>query len=160
MRIGYGFDVHKLVKKRKLILGGVEIPYELGLLGHSDADVLSHAIGDALLGAAALGDLGAHFPDDDLHYSGISSLWLLKQIVTLLEQNGFLIVNIDSTLVMQKPKVAKYVPEMRKNISLALNVDLKKVSVKATTTEGLGFTGEGKGIASHAVVLINEINGG
>jgi 2-C-methyl-D-erythritol 2,4-cyclodiphosphate synthase len=160
MRIGHSFDVHKLKKKRKLILGGVEIPYEMGLLGHSDADVLSHAIGDALLGAAALGDLGVHFPDNDMHYSGISSLLLLKQIVTLLEQNNFRIVNIDSTLVMQKPKVARYVPEMRKNISLALNTDIKNISVKATTTEGLGFTGEGKGIAAHAVVLINEINGG
>ena len=156
MRIGHGFDVHKLVKNRKLVLGGVEIPFAKGLMGHSDADVLSHAIADALLGAAALGDIGKHFPDTNLAYAGISSLLLLRQVSDLLAQRNFKIINIDSTLVMEQPKIAKYVPEMRNNIAVSVGIDVGDVSVKATTTEGLGYTGQGKGIAAHAIVLVNQ----
>lgn len=156
MRIGEGYDVHRLVAGRPLILGGVKIPYDLGLLGHSDADVLSHAIGDALLGAAALGDLGKHFPDTDPRFKGVSSLALLSEISDLLRQSGFEIANVDSTVILQKPKVAKYIFEMRKNIAGALGVEPAAVSVKATTTEELGFAGRGEGIAAKAVALINE----
>jgi 2-C-methyl-D-erythritol 2,4-cyclodiphosphate synthase len=159
MRIGHGFDVHKLVKNRKLVLGGVEIPFEKGLLGHSDADVLSHAVCDALLGATALGDIGKHFPDSDATYAGISSLLLLKQVSGLLDKKNFIIVNIDSTLILEKPKIAPYIPEMRNNIALAVGLEIEKISVKATTTEGLGYTGLGKGVAAHAIVLIDEKNG-
>lgn len=156
MRIGHGFDVHKLVPKRKLIIGGVDVPAEHGSLGHSDADVLSHAIGDAILGAAALGDLGKHFPDSDPRFAGISSLLLLKNIVNLLKKHSFSLHNIDATVVLQKPKIGPFIMEMRKNIALATNLAIEQVSVKATTTEGLGYTGTGKGIAAHAVVLIEE----
>ncbi len=156
MRIGHGYDVHRLVPERRLILGGVQIPYHLGLLGHSDADVLCHAISDALLGAAALGDIGKHFPDTDPAYAGISSILLLRKVASLIEQRSFVIENIDSTLVLQKPKVAAFVPEMRKNIADALSMTVDRVSVKATTTEGLGFAGHEEGAAAHAVVLIRE----
>lgn len=155
MRIGQGYDVHKLVEGRKLILGGVEIPYEKGLLGHSDADVLLHAIMDALLGAAALGDIGKHFPDSDEKYKGISSIELLKEVSLLLKNNNYSIMNIDSTVIAQKPKLAPFIDEMRKNISSSLGIDIDRVSVKATTEEGLGFTGEGLGIASSAICLID-----
>lgn len=154
MRIGMGYDVHKLVDDRKLILGGVEIPYEKGLLGHSDADVLLHAIMDALLGAAALGDIGKHFPDTDPQYKGISSIKLLEHVGKLLEDNHFEIENIDSTIICQKPKLAPYRDEMVRNIAMALNISENQVGVKATTEEGLGFTGEGLGISSHAIVLL------
>lgn len=156
MRIGHGYDVHKLVKNRKLILGGVNIPHEKGLLGHSDADVLSHAIGDALLGAAALGDLGKYFPDSDPGFAGISSLLLLREVDKILKKKHFVINNIDTTLVLQTPKIAKYVKKIRENISNALNIDISMVSVKATTTEGLGFAGEEEGAAAYAVVLIDH----
>ncbi len=156
MRIGHGYDVHRLVPKRKLILGGVHIPYELGLLGHSDADVLCHAISDALLGAAALGDIGKHFPDTDAAYAGISSILLLRNVARLLDQQGLVVENVDSSLVLQKPKVAAYVPEMRQNIAEALSVAVDNVSVKATTTEGLGFAGREEGVAAYAVVLIRK----
>ncbi len=156
MRIGHGFDVHKLVPKRKLIIGGVEVPSERGSLGHSDADVLCHAIGDAFLGAANLGDLGKHFPDSDPRFAGISSLLLLKNIMDLLQKRSYRAHNIDATVVLQKPKIGPFVAEMRKNIALATNLTVDQVSVKATTTEGLGYTGTGKGIAAHAVVLIEE----
>jgi len=153
-RIGHGFDAHRLVEERALILGGVNIPYEKGLLGHSDADVLLHAITDALLGAAALGDIGQHFPDRDPHYKGISSLLLLEEAVKLLKTHGFLPLNIDATIIAQRPKLAAYIPAMRENIAGALGVDLSCVSVKATTTEGMGFEGEGLGISAHAVAMI------
>ncbi len=156
MRIGHGYDVHRLVPKRKLVLGGVHIPYELGLLGHSDADVLCHAISDALLGAAALGDIGKHFPDTDAAYAGISSILLLRNVARLLDQQGLVVENVDSSLVLQKPKVAAYVPEMRQNIAEALSVAVDNVSVKATTTEGLGFAGREEGVAAYAVVLIRK----
>ncbi|NOY57803.1 MAG: 2-C-methyl-D-erythritol 2,4-cyclodiphosphate synthase [Calditrichaeota bacterium] len=156
MRIGHGFDVHKLVPKRKLIIGGVDVPSDRGSLGHSDADVLCHAIGDAILGAASLGDLGKHFPDTDPRFAGISSLLLLKNIVDLLKKCSFKIQNIDATVILQKPKVGPFVAEMRKNIALAAGLAVEQVSVKATTTEGLGYTGTGKGIAAHAVVLIEK----
>lgn len=155
MRIGQGYDVHKLVEGRKLILGGVEIPYEKGLLGHSDADVLLHAIMDALLGAAALDDIGKHFPDSDDRYKGISSIELLKEVSLLLKSNNYSIINVDSTIIAQKPKLAPFIDEMRKNISASLGISIDKVSVKATTEEGLGFTGEGLGIASSAICLID-----
>lgn len=154
MRIGTGYDVHRLVKDRKLILGGVEIPYEKGLLGHSDADVLLHAIMDALLGAAALGDIGEHFPDTEETWEGISSLTLLKLVKSMLEKNTFLIENIDATIVAQAPKLRPYILSMRQNIADALDLDLSQVSVKATTEEGLGFTGAGEGIAAQAAALI------
>ena len=155
MRIGMGYDVHKLVKDRNLILGGVTIPYELGLLGHSDADVLVHAIMDALLGAAALGDIGKHFPDTDDKYKGISSIKLLKHVGQLLKANNFTIGNIDATVICQRPKLAPYREQMVENIAQALEIEKNQVCVKATTEEGLGFTGEGKGISSQAIVLLN-----
>lgn len=154
MRIGLGYDVHKLVPERELIIGGVNIPYEYGLLGHSDADVLLHAIMDSLLGASALGDIGKHFPDSDHKYKGISSLTLLNEVGKLLYENGYKISNIDSTIVAQKPKMAPHIPEMRVNISKALNIDIDQINVKATTEEGLGFTGECKGISSQSICLL------
>lgn len=157
MRIGHGYDVHKLVEGRKCIIGGVDIPSEVGLLGHSDADVLLHAISDALLGAAALGDIGKHFPPSDNAFKDADSRLLLKEVVTLLNKNGFRVGNVDSTIIAQKPKMAPYIEQMRKNIAADLGVDLSLVSVKATTEEGLGFTGEGKGIAAHAVCIIEKI---
>ena len=154
MRIGMGYDVHKLTEGRKLIIGGVEIPYEKGLLGHSDADVLLHAIMDALLGAAALGDIGRHFPDTDPAYKGISSLKLLEHVGALLEEHYFLIENIDATIIAQAPKMRPYIDTMRKNIADTLHIDLSQVNVKATTEEGLGFTGSGEGISSQAICLL------
>lgn len=156
MRIGMGYDVHKLVENRDLILGGVKIPYSLGLLGHSDADVLLHAIMDSLLGAASLGDIGKHFPDSDNRYKGISSIELLKYVGSLLKENDWLIENIDSTIIAQKPKMAPHIENMRKNISEALNIDIGQINVKATTEEGLGFTGEGKGISSQSICLLTK----
>ncbi len=156
MRVGHGFDVHRLVPERKLILGGVEIPHPLGLLGHSDADVLCHAISDALLGAAALGDIGRHFPDTDPAYKGISSILLLQKVVQLLQQHGYRVHNIDATLILQQPKIAPYAETMRQNIAKAVGVPLSQISIKATTTEGLGFTGRREGVAAHAVVLLEE----
>ena len=156
MRIGMGYDVHKLVEDRDLILGGVKIPYSLGLLGHSDADVLLHAIMDSLLGAAALGDIGKHFPDSDHRYKGISSIELLKYVGSLLKENNWLIENIDSTIIAQKPKMAPHIENMRKNISEALNINIDQINVKATTEEGLGFTGEGKGISSQSICLLTK----
>ncbi len=155
MRIGHGYDVHKLTENRKLILGGVEIPFELGLLGHSDADVLVHAIMDSLLGAAALGDIGKLFPDTDSAYKGADSILLLKEVCRVLSDNGYKIVNIDSTLIAQKPKLKDYIYSMRENIALACNIDISAVSVKATTEEKLGFTGRLEGISAHAVCLID-----
>ena len=154
MRIGHGYDVHKLVPERKLILGGVEIPYSLGLLGHSDADVLLHAITDSLLGAACLGDIGTHFPDSDEKYEGISSIKLLKNVCTMLREKNYEIQNIDSTIIAQKPKLSPYILDMRKNISNACGIDIEKINVKATTEEGLGFTGNLEGISVHAVCII------
>lgn len=155
IRIGHGYDVHKLVEGRKLILGGVEIENNgVGLLGHSDADVLLHAISDALLGAAALGDIGKHFPDTDEKYAGANSLVLLENVVNLLEEKGYKIVNIDSTVLAQAPKLAPHIENMRENIARAMKIDIDFVSVKATTEEGLGFTGTKQGIAAHAVCLI------
>lgn len=154
MRIGMGYDVHKLVKERDLILGGVKIPYELGLLGHSDADVLVHAIMDALLGASALGDIGKHFPDTDPKYKGISSIELLKHVGNLLTEHNYKIGNIDATIIAQKPKMAPHISTMRENIASALNISLDQINVKATTEEGLGFTGEGLGISSQAICLL------
>lgn len=155
MRIGHGYDVHKLTENRKLILGGVEIPFELGLLGHSDADVLVHAIMDSLLGAAALGDIGKLFPDTDSAYKGADSILLLKEVCRVLSDNGYKIVNIDSTLIAQKPKLKDYIYSMRENIALACNIDISAVSVKATTEEKLGFTGRLEGVSAHAVCLID-----
>ena len=156
MRIGQGYDVHRLTEGRKLILGGVTIPYEKGLLGHSDADVLIHAVMDALLGAAALGDIGQHFPDTDPAYKGISSVELLKKVGELLDEKGFVIENIDSTIIAQRPKLASYRPQMAANIADALHLDASRVSVKATTEEGLGFTGNGEGISAQAIALLTE----
>ena len=156
MRIGMGYDVHKLVEDRKLILGGVDIPYEKGLLGHSDADVVVHAIMDALLGAAALGDIGKHFPDTDDRYKGISSIKLLHHVGELLRENNFMIGNIDATIICQKPKLAPFRDEMVKNVAKALNIEESRVCIKATTEEGLGFTGEGLGISSQAIALLEE----
>lgn len=156
MRIGHGYDVHKSVSDRKLYLGGVEIESDLGLLGHSDADVLLHAVCDALLGAAALGDIGKHFPDNDNRFKDISSLKLLEKTGRILSENGFKIINIDSTVIAQAPKISPFIEKMRENISKTLRVDISSVSVKATTEEGLGFTGSKQGIAAHAVCLINE----
>ena len=153
MRIGMGYDVHKLVDNRPLIIGGVEIPYHLGLLGHSDADVLLHAVMDALLGAAALGDIGKHFPDTDEAYKGISSMVLLEKVGELLEEKMFLIDNIDATIIAQAPKMRPYIETMRENIAKALKIDIDQVNVKATTEEGLGFTGEGLGISSQAICM-------
>lgn len=154
MRIGTGYDVHRLVPDRDLILGGVKIPWEAGLLGHSDADVLLHAIMDACLGAAALGDIGLHFPDNDPQYSGISSIVLLKKVVEKLRDEGYNISNIDATVIAQKPKLRPYIEEMRKNIAQAAGIEIGQVNVKATTEEGLGFTGSMEGIAAQAVCLI------
>lgn len=156
MRIGMGYDVHKLVENRDLILGGVNIPYEKGLLGHSDADVLLHAIMDSLLGASALGDIGKHFPDTDPKYKGISSISLLKEVGKLLKENNFEIGNIDSTIIAQKPKMAPHILKMRENIADALNISIDQINVKATTEEGLGFTGEGLGISSQSICLLTE----
>ena len=154
MRIGMGYDVHRLTENRKLIIGGVEIPYEKGLLGHSDADVLLHAISDALLGAAALGDIGKLFPDTDPAYEGADSLKLLAEVGKRLEEKVFLIENIDATIIAQKPKMRPYIDQMRENIATALGIDISQVSVKATTEEGLGFTGAGEGISAQAVCLL------
>lgn len=156
MRIGHGYDVHKLVEGRKCIIGGVDIPSELGLLGHSDADVLLHAISDAVLGAAAMGDIGHLFPDTDDRWKGADSLKLLEEVVRQVSERGYKIINIDSTILAQVPKMAPYILDMRKNIAKACNVDVDLVSVKATTEEGLGFTGAKQGIAAHAVCLIEN----
>lgn len=156
MRVGHGYDVHAFAEGRKLILGGVYVPHSKGLMGHSDADVLTHAVCDALLGAAALGDIGAHFPDTDAAYKGADSLLLLKAVVKLLKDKGYRIENIDSTLIAQKPKLAPYIEQMRKNLAAALGIELDSVSVKATTEERLGFTGREEGIAAHALCLIEK----
>ena len=156
MRIGHGYDVHRLKAGRKLILGGVEIPWELGLDGHSDADVLLHAVMDALLGAAGLGDIGAWFPDTDPRYRGISSLELLRQVMELLRTRGCRVGNVDVTVVAQRPKLLPYIPAMRDNLARELDVDPGRVNLKATTEEGLGFTGAGEGMAAHAVCLLEE----
>ena len=156
MRIGMGYDVHKLTEGRPLILGGVTVPWEKGLLGHSDADVLVHAIMDALLGAAALGDIGFHFPDTDPRYKGISSIILLEKVGELLREKGYEPGNIDATIIAQKPKLRPYIDEMRKHVAAALDMSVEDVSVKATTEEGLGFTGTQEGISSHAVCLIRQ----
>lgn len=154
MRIGMGYDVHRLTEGRDLILGGVKIPYEKGLLGHSDADVLLHAVMDALLGAAALGDIGKHFPDSDPAYKGISSLKLLEHVGELLEKEGYTVGNIDATIIAQRPKMAPHIPVMRKNIAEVLRIEENQINIKATTEEGLGFTGSGEGISSQAVCLL------
>ena len=156
MRIGMGYDVHRLVEGRKLIMGGVEIPYEKGLIGHSDADVLLHAISDALLGAAALGDIGKHFPDTDERYKGADSLMLLSHVGTLLEENMYFIENIDATIIAQAPKMRPHIDKMRGNIAKALHINVEQVSVKATTEEGLGFTGTGEGISAQAICLLES----
>ena len=157
MRIGHGYDVHRLVPERKLILGGIEIPYELGLLGHSDADVLTHALMDALLGAAALGDIGGHFPDNDPKYEGADSIALLGEVIVLIAQAGYRVENIVCTVLAQRPKLKPFIPAMRRRLAEAMGTDMSAVSVKATTEEGLGFTGEGLGIAAHAVVLLEKL---
>ncbi len=154
MRIGHGYDVHRLVEGRKCIIGGVDIPSKIGLLGHSDADVLLHAVSDALLGAAALGDIGKHFPDTDAEFEGADSLVLLQRVVALIEKEGYKVGNIDATVIAQAPKLAPYIEEMRKNIAFACGCEISQVSVKATTEEKLGFTGAGQGIAAHAVCII------
>ena len=156
MRIGHGYDVHRLVPDRRLVLGGVEVPFERGLLGHSDADVLTHAVMDALLGAAALGDIGQHFPDHDPAYAGADSLVLLDQVTALLAERGWRVGNVDATVIAQRPKLASYIPQMRANLARRMGVELEQVNVKATTEEGLGFTGSGEGIAAHAVVLLEK----
>ena len=156
VRIGHGYDVHRLVAERKLILGGVEVPYELGLLGHSDADVLTHAVMDALLGAAALGDIGKHFPDTDPAYKGADSLKLLDHVMELLAQKGWRVGNVDATIVAQRPKLASFLPQMKENLAARMGVDPDQVNVKATTEEKLGFTGSGEGMAVHAVALIEK----
>ena len=156
MRVGMGYDVHKLTEGRKLILGGVDIPWEKGLLGHSDADVLIHAVMDALLGAAALGDIGKHFPDTDPTYKGISSIKLLVHVAGLLREKGYEVGNIDATVIAQKPKMAPHIPQMRRNMAEALGISESKLNIKATTEEGLGFTGRGEGIASQAICLLTE----
>lgn len=153
-RVGFGYDVHRLVSGRRLILGGVEIPFPLGLAGHSDADVLTHALGDALLGAAALGDLGHHFPDHDPAYKDISSLILLERIMALVHRHGFQVGNVDATIVAQAPKLAPYIPQMRANLAPILRLPFTSLNLKATTTEGLGFAGRREGIAAYAVVLL------
>ena len=157
MRIGHGYDVHRLVEERKLILGGVDIPYEKGLLGHSDADVLTHAVMDALLGAAGLGDIGKHFPDTDPTYKGADSLKLLDHVMEVLRGKGWQVGNIDATIIAQRPKLAGFIPEMRENLAVRMNVAPEQVNVKATTEEKLGFTGSGEGIAAHAVCLLITI---
>ena len=156
MRVGHGYDVHRLVEDRKLILGGVEIPYEKGLLGHSDADVLTHAVMDALLGAAALGDIGKHFPDTDERYRGADSIKLMEHVVRFLDEKGYYVENIDCTIIAQRPKLASYIPQMKECLAKTAGIDADCVNVKATTEEKLGFTGEGLGIACHAVALIEK----
>ncbi|MCR4867058.1 MAG: 2-C-methyl-D-erythritol 2,4-cyclodiphosphate synthase [Lachnospiraceae bacterium] len=156
MRVGMGYDVHKLVEGRKLIIGGVDIPYEKGLLGHSDADVLLHAISDSLLGAAALGDIGKHFPDNDPKYKGADSLKLLEQVGKMIEDERFIIQNIDATIVAQAPKMRPYIDKMRENIADALSIDIGQVNVKATTEEGLGFTGNGEGISAYSICMLEN----
>ena len=158
MRIGHGYDVHRLVRSRNLILGGVELPFEKGLLGHSDADVLTHAVMDALLGAAALGDIGKLFPDNDPAYEGADSLVLLRRVTEALAEHGYRIGNVAATVLAQRPKLAPHIPAMREKLASAMGIDLEQVSVKATTEEGLGFTGAGEGIAAHAVALIDKQN--
>ena len=153
-RVGHGYDVHRLTAGRKLILGGVEIPYELGLLGHSDADVLTHAVMDALLGAAGLWDIGHAFPDSDPAYEGISSLVLLEWVMGMLEEKGYAVGNVDATVIAQRPKLSPYIPEMREKLAAVMRVPADRVDVKATTEEGLGFTGTGEGVAAHSVALI------
>jgi 2-C-methyl-D-erythritol 2,4-cyclodiphosphate synthase len=155
-RIGHGYDVHRLVEGRPLILGGVTIPFDRGLLGHSDADVLTHAIMDALLGAAALRDIGYHFPDNDQAFAGADSLLLASRVAALLKENGYTVVNIDATLIAQRPKIAPYIEQMRQNLARALAIDIQQINIKATTEEHLGFTGEGHGMAAHAVCLIER----
>ncbi|WP_160678977.1 2-C-methyl-D-erythritol 2,4-cyclodiphosphate synthase [Clostridium sp. C8-1-8] len=155
MRIGTGYDVHKLVEGRELIIGGVKIPFDLGLLGHSDADVLLHAIMDALLGSAALGDIGKHFPDTDIRFKGASSLKLLAEVKLLLEKQNYKIINIDSTIIAQKPKLASFIYEMRQNIASVLGISLDQINIKATTEEGLGFTGRLEGISAQAVCIVD-----
>lgn len=157
LRIGHGYDVHRLTEGRRLVLGGVEIPWDRGLLGHSDADVLTHAVMDALCGAAKLGDIGKLFPDSDPRYAGISSLELLRQVAALLEERGWAVVNIDATLIAQAPKVGPYRPEMESNLAAVLRVEADRVNVKATTEEHLGFTGDGSGMAAHAVALLERL---
>ena len=157
IRIGHGYDVHRLTEGRRLILGGVDIPWERGLLGHSDADVLTHAVMDALLGAAGLGDIGKHFPDSDPAYAGADSLRLLEHVAGLLRENGFAVGNVDAVVLAQRPKLAPHIPLMRDNLARAMGADPDRVNVKATTEEGLGFTGSGEGMAAHAVALIEEI---
>ena len=157
MRIGHGYDVHRLVEERKLILGGVDIPYEKGLLGHSDADVLTHAVMDALLGAAGLGDIGQHFPDTDPTYKGADSLKLLDHVMEVLRDNGWQVGNVDATVIAQRPKLAGYIPKMRENLAARMGVSSAQVNVKATTEEKLGFTGSGEGISAHAVCLLTAI---
>ena len=157
MRVGHGYDVHRLVEGRKLILGGVEIPWVKGLLGHSDADVLLHALMDAMLGAAALGDIGRHFPDSDERFAGADSIQLLRTVSSLLRGAGYRLVNADCTILAQRPKLMPYIDEMRANIARAIDTDIGAISVKATTEEGLGFTGDGSGIAAHALVLIDRL---
>lgn len=159
LRIGHGYDVHRLVEGRKLIIGGVDIPWEKGLLGHSDADVLIHAVMDALTGAARLGDIGKLFPDTDPAYAGISSVKLLAHVGKLLGEKGFAVVNIDCVLLAQAPKVGPYRAQMAQNMADALEIDVEQINVKATTEEGLGFTGDGSGMAAHAVVLLEKVNG-
>ncbi|HHT62529.1 MAG: 2-C-methyl-D-erythritol 2,4-cyclodiphosphate synthase [Bacillota bacterium] len=154
MRVGFGYDVHRLVRERKLILGGVEIPYEYGLLGHSDADVLVHALMDALLGALALGDIGKHFPDTDPQFKGISSMLLLKEVKKLLQEKGYRVNNADILVVAEHPKLAPFIEAMRENIADMLETETDRINIKATTTEGLGFTGTGEGMAAYAVVTI------
>lgn len=157
MRVGMGYDVHKLVEGRDLIIGGVKIPHTLGLLGHSDADVLLHAISDALLGAAALGDIGKHFPDTDPQYKGASSMMLLERVGELVSEKGYVIENIDATIIAQKPKMRPHIPEMEQNIAKALKIDISQINVKATTEEGLGFTGKEEGISSQAICALSTI---
>ena len=153
-RIGHGYDVHRLVEGRRLILGGVDIEHTLGLLGHSDADVLVHAVMDSLLGAAGLGDIGRHFPDTDEEYRGISSITLLNRVAVILKKAGFSVVNIDATLILQKPKIASYIERMAENIAFALNIDIAQVNIKATTEEHLGFTGREEGVSAHSVAML------
>lgn len=157
MRVGMGYDVHKLVEGRKLIIGGVNIPYEKGLFGHSDADVLTHAIMDALLGAAAMGDIGKHFPDNDERYEGADSIMLLRHVKRMLDEKQYLIANIDATIIAQKPKMASFIPDMVQTIAEALSLSENQVNIKATTEEGLGFTGSGEGISSHAICLLETV---
>ena len=157
MRIGHGYDVHRLVEGRKLIMGGVDIPWELGLLGHSDADVLLHAIADAILGAIGEGDIGKHFPDTDSAYKGADSLKLLAHVMKLADERGYRLGNLDATIIAQRPKMAPHIPQMRLNIATVLNASLEQVNIKATTEEGLGFSGRGEGISAHAVLLMTTM---